>query len=441
MTHWRELIDGPALAAHALWLGNRRSGAGRLVIEDADLRQAVVPGRDYDGARFVRCDLAGALLSRVSAREAELVDCRFDDARLDGARLDGVRLHRSTLDRASLDGAHFGGAELIGCQLARAHGLGTVWHDARLLRVTLDRAALPGAQLARARLEQCSLREIDLLGADLTGLTVDHCDLTGARLDDDALARAARVDENLGVADRAPAGALDRVDLSVALAAHVAWWQRGREGQGRIDVVGVRCADTEAAGRPWHGARFVRGDFSRTNLTLTFFTAGELDRCRFHGAQLEMASFEGARLVDCVFDRSWAICTLFDGATLEGGSFVDAVPARTTWFGATARRVDFRRANIEYAALERARFNDCDFRDCDLSNARFDGSVLEGCDLRGANLEGARVRAGAFVRCALHGVRGRPSLSAESRFVEADLSPAADGSERVTDAELRRRWA
>ncbi len=75
MRHWRECIEGDALAAHRLWLGDGWKGDGRLVVIDADLRNAEVPGRVYDGARLVRSDLRGVDLTDADLSQVELSHC------------------------------------------------------------------------------------------------------------------------------------------------------------------------------------------------------------------------------------------------------------------------------------------------------------------------------------------------------------------------------
>src|SRR4051812_35802203 len=100
-SYW-DAIVGPRLKAHWRWYNRGRTGDGRLVVQDQDLRGAQI--RSLEGARLERCDLSGSALSLMT--DIELVDCIFDEANL---MTSGWQ--RAKINNCSFRGAFMGAAD------------------------------------------------------------------------------------------------------------------------------------------------------------------------------------------------------------------------------------------------------------------------------------------------------------------------------------------
>ena len=96
------------LKAHTTWLRNGRTGEGRAILINADLRGAVLCGAALSGAGLRSADLCGTALCSADLSGADL-----SGADLIGADLIGADLYESDLGRADLRRADLRGAILI----------------------------------------------------------------------------------------------------------------------------------------------------------------------------------------------------------------------------------------------------------------------------------------------------------------------------------------
>lgn len=183
-------IDVATRVRHAKWLGNDRTGGGRLSVLGRDLSGQRGSGSTIAGARFDRSTLDRMDLGSADAQDIEVVDSsavsvNLARADLTGARFERVRMTEADLRLADLEGARFGGCDLGGALLDRAILDGVV------AEATSFRAAQLGdARLDGARFVECDFRDADLSRVDpvltklgtATGAVFERCDFRGAKL-------------------------------------------------------------------------------------------------------------------------------------------------------------------------------------------------------------------------------------------------------------------
>lgn len=183
-------LDVKQRIRHAHWLGNERTGDGRLSVLGRDLAGQRASGSTIAGARFDRCVLDRMDLGFADAQEIEVVDSSavlviLARADLTRARFERVRMTEADLRLADLEGARFGGCDLGGALLDRAI----------LDGVVAEATSFRGAQLGDARLDGarfvgCDFRDADLSRVDpvltrlgtATGAVFERCDFRGAKL-------------------------------------------------------------------------------------------------------------------------------------------------------------------------------------------------------------------------------------------------------------------
>jgi Pentapeptide repeats (8 copies) len=160
-SYWRAHLNPSTLKAHGRWLDRKRTGEGRIVLEDRDLHGAI--GRPkLTAARLVRCDLSDGNLPMIGAREAELVECVFDRTQLEMGRF----------ENALIEACSFVGAGLLITNWDKVTAKRTSWVDAYLSRSSWQHAVVDGGLFARAR----------FWGAHAGGARFTDCDFRGAAL-------------------------------------------------------------------------------------------------------------------------------------------------------------------------------------------------------------------------------------------------------------------
>jgi len=202
---WRVYMDQDVLRAHADWLDHGKTGPGRLVLEDQDLRGARA-AQSFPAARFVRCDLSKASFPLLGLDELEVVECKLDDALLRQTHLECASITGTTFGSADLRLVHLSHAQIrdssfVGANLERGFFIGTVLErvnlaGARLVDGVFDDAHLADCDLRgcdlsrddtflnlartiRTRFERCDLRGVKLDGRRLDGTVFDHCRMDG----------------------------------------------------------------------------------------------------------------------------------------------------------------------------------------------------------------------------------------------------------------------
>jgi uncharacterized protein YjbI with pentapeptide repeats len=143
-------------------------------LSHADLYEANLDRANLHGAHLSEADLSHADLSHADLREADLHYAKLSHANLHGASLSEADLSHAHLDRANLQGAHLSEADLSHAHLDRAN---------------LQGADLREADLSHADLSHAHLFEADLHGANLIGANLSEAYLTDANLMESILIR------------------------------------------------------------------------------------------------------------------------------------------------------------------------------------------------------------------------------------------------------------
>lgn len=152
-------------------------------------------GEDGDDGASVRPDVSAILtvlgrlgdpppydLRMVMARQANLMDAKFEQVDLEGANLEGANLEGADLEWANLTDAKLGGANLERARLQSASLVGADLHGANLQEVYLGGADLQGANLQGAYLWVAYLGGADIAGANLEGANLEGANLESANL-------------------------------------------------------------------------------------------------------------------------------------------------------------------------------------------------------------------------------------------------------------------
>ncbi|GAB4114760.1 MAG: hypothetical protein OHK0013_49430 [Sandaracinaceae bacterium] len=218
--------------------------------------------------------------------------------------------------------------------------------------------------------------------------------------------------------------------------AHWAWYERGKQGEGRLVVEGRDLRGIERI-RALDGARFVRCDLSHAQLPSSLLDEIELVECNLDDSTFSWSSMQRAQFDHSTFRRANFAFAKLNGAFVEGGSFAQMNAEKSTWYSVQARGADFRGARLSMARLNDAIFEDCDFRDAQLvrSDPEADGGTawsarFINCDFTGADVTGWLLRATRFEGCKLAGSRGKPSIGEPLVLRGNDLS----------EVQLNARW-
>jgi uncharacterized protein YjbI with pentapeptide repeats len=173
------LVTAAYVSVHTLQPGPGRGRVGSRDCADLTFGSPVSTASNYDF-----CDLAGAVLNRVSLAGSSMRDVDLSGAELRGAGLEGVKF----------DGAAMGGADLAGATLRKnsmvlvtAPGLTmprTLLDDAQLVGADLDGANFEEARISETILATASLRRAVFSGAVLGHDDLAYTDLADAKLDE-----------------------------------------------------------------------------------------------------------------------------------------------------------------------------------------------------------------------------------------------------------------
>jgi uncharacterized protein YjbI with pentapeptide repeats len=143
---------------------------------------------------------------------------------------------------------------------------------------------------------------------------------------------------------------------------------------------GVWLRSGNFTGGSFAAASLVAADLSEARLMKADFSKADLSFATLRGIAADDANMAGALLVfaelDCPEPKPASGC----------GSMRRVNAARSVWFGASARGMDFGGADLTGARLLYA-----DLRDAKFNGAILNGTLFIGSDLRGATFEGAKL--------------------------------------------------
>jgi len=124
-----------------------------------------LPAGDFEGCRFVHCDLGGADFSRINFTE-----CVFEDCNLSGVKILQTTFNDVSFVRCKMLGLHF--------ETASQH-LFTL----RFEHTTADLCSFYQCKMKKTVFRHCSLQEVDFTETVLTEALFDQCNLRGAKFE------------------------------------------------------------------------------------------------------------------------------------------------------------------------------------------------------------------------------------------------------------------
>lgn len=128
-------------------------------------------------------------------------------------------------------------------------------------------------------------------------------------------------------------------------------------------------------------AKLDRGEFSRSNMTLT-----NLEKCHLDGASLDEVSLYFARMKQIQANGADMTDARLYFADVSGGKFVGIRAPRSNWQATSARGANFRNAQLQGASFMMADLRGADFTGADLSGAFFIGAIVTGANFTDAKI-------------------------------------------------------
>ncbi len=160
----------------------RYSLAGTELLAGLAFERGTFNGADLEGALLTGTDFDGASLREADVSRASLIFADLNAADLTGGRADSAAFAVAELDSARLAGVH-----ALGSTWLATRGRGTDFTGADLGGAGFMFADLRGAKFDGANLSDAVFMGSDLRGASFAGALLGNTNLTGTRLDSDAL--------------------------------------------------------------------------------------------------------------------------------------------------------------------------------------------------------------------------------------------------------------
>ena len=174
---WRGYLSRSALKAHERWARRGQQGAGRLVLEGCDLRDAYVPHPHLVAARFVRCDLTGANFRIGNLSQIELRECIWNGGLLEMAKFNKAIIENCQFVGAYLNVANFVGTQIRGGTWSQVDLHNTMWDEAVVQDVCFQNARFEGAVIKNTRFVGCDFRGANLAEVEYDNSIFLECDL------------------------------------------------------------------------------------------------------------------------------------------------------------------------------------------------------------------------------------------------------------------------
>lgn len=207
-------------------------------------------------------------------------------------------------------------------------------------------------------------------------------------------------------------------------------FHNGIETQGphRVLVVGGDCVDCDFSDNNMAGARFVEGNFSRSNFTDAIlidahFMDIEMDGSDFSDAELNQARFTGTSLIGANFSESQLLNAHAQRVDLSQAQMAQIQADHSVFVLSVMLQI-----NADSASFEGANFRNCNMRNANLEDATITGARIQGTDLRGANLRNASLADTLLIDTSLR----------NANFDGTDLTGVRFRGVDLTGADLRR---
>jgi len=159
-----------------------------VLLNGANLAGAVLSSISLKNAALRGADLTGALLSKADLSGADLYAAKLDGAdlresNLAGASLDAASLISAVIRESSLAGASLIGTDLRAADLRASDLSGSICVRGNFLDARLDFANLTNAFFEEANLRGVGLAEADVRGAHFRGVELETARVAGLRFD------------------------------------------------------------------------------------------------------------------------------------------------------------------------------------------------------------------------------------------------------------------
>ena len=130
------------------------------------------PAGDFEGCRFVHCDLGGTDFSQINFTE-----CVFEDCNLSGCKILQTTFNDVRFVRCKMLGLHFETASQYLFTVGFAHS-------------TLDLCSFYQCKMKKTLFSHCSLQEVDFTESLLTEAVFEDCNLRDAKFENTVLEKA-----------------------------------------------------------------------------------------------------------------------------------------------------------------------------------------------------------------------------------------------------------
>ena len=280
------------------------------------------------------------------------------------------------------------------------------------------------------------LRELDLSGANLSGLTLAAVDLTGSDMSGADLTGTVLDGANFSQALLTRA-VIENTSFRNAL------FQQSNLGATTL----LRADFTEAtlSALVLQGSTFSYCNFNNASWDEVVQTANAaFSNCRFDSATVNKTIFTECRFFNTNFSMGQFSQVAFQVNTLENITFENAALISITFVASSLKNVNFMHARMQGASFTyKLKIDTCSFRGAKIKNSSFNrtqlntvdfsDAVIQHCDLSGALLHGAN-----FTAVKATGSIFRRTDLRLARFVAADLTGCNFQQADMRGTDLRR---
>ena len=304
------------------------------------------PNREGEEAVRLKNELVAAF-----ARGEKFSGKDFTGADFSGLALPGIDFSNALLDGVNFQNTDLSGANLNGCVLARGNFKGARLADAQCVAANLGFATLSGVDARGADFSRARLAGADLSGANFGKTNLTGADLMGAKL----------------------VGA----DFCFANAAEIRFLQIDLKATEFDPALLDGAPDLHMQGIKFVGANLTKAQFFSCQLDGADFSGATLDKALFLTAKGERVNFSRASLVntravkDCKFVRAD-----FTASNLESSN----------WRATDLSFSLFIAAKLKNADLSECTLSSCDFKNTQAANLQLVKADISGSDFSGANL-------------------------------------------------------
>jgi uncharacterized protein YjbI with pentapeptide repeats len=180
---WERLLDADRLRTHGRWFRNGAIGAGRMVLEEADLSGARLTGVQFSRAGFTDCTFNNAEITYGEWIETEMVRCNATDSifiydKFRRATFVGSQFLRCDLRRSSFTEARLENCRFLEVAFAECHMLGAI-----AVHTSFRGSGMLDTQLDKAHFSDCDFQEVNLREGQAIETHFENCDFRNANFE------------------------------------------------------------------------------------------------------------------------------------------------------------------------------------------------------------------------------------------------------------------